>query len=290
MKLVYGEERFLVKREISRFKKAAKENGLEVLVSDSCSQDVINMASGGFMDYAVLIQLDGIDQIPQLFLEDAVNPVMAVLQKTPTEAQLKKLQEGIEPVRFDRLTPEEARRFVAAYATRAGRRITETACDELISRTGYGDDPNVGLTYLFNELEKLVSFDEDITADLVEGYVSKSAVYDTFELADAIHTKDLQKVWDFMENFFAKASNPSAFQSEALGVIALLGQNYRVAYKATYCKYPKKELNVYRLPISMTREKALAGMKECASADEAVKSGSNVRSVLTQLFNSLLAL
>ena len=40
----------------------------------------------------------------------------------------------------------------------------------------------------------------------------------------------------------------------------------------------------------MTREKALAGMKECASADEAVKSGSNVRSVLTQLFNSLLAL
>ena len=108
MKLVFGEERFLVKREISRFKKAAKENGLEVLVSDSCSQDVINMASGGFMDYAVLIQLDGIDQIPQLFLKDTVNPVMAVLQKTPTETQLKKLQEGIEPVRFDRLTPEEA--------------------------------------------------------------------------------------------------------------------------------------------------------------------------------------
>ena len=288
MRLIYGDERFLVKREVSRFKKAAAENGYELIQSDVCSQEIVDMAAEGFVPYAVLISIDSIDQIPGLILTDIVNPVMIVLQKNPADAQLKKLIKGIEVTRFDRLGPDAAKQYVAAFVTKAGKRITEDACDELIRRTGYGEDPDVGLTVLFNEADKLIGFDEDITAELVEGYVPKSAVYDTFALADAIHRKDLQAVWDFCDNFFKKSSNQSAFVSESLGVIALLGQNYRVAYKAGLCKNPKQELGVYRLPVPMSRDRALYGMKECARADEALKSGGNARSVLTQLFQQLL--
>ena len=289
VKMVYGPERFLVKREVTRFEKQAAETGAMLIRSEECTENVLSFAKAGFIDYAVCISLNDISEIKGDF-ENLDNPVLIVLQKTPTDAQLKKLPAGIEPLRFDRPSVENAKAYVAAYVGKIGKQITYEACDALLDRMGYGEDDNIGLTDVFHELDKLGCLEGEIEEQTVQAYVTESIVYDTFKLSDCIKAGDRNGAYDILEKFFKKKNNPSAFQSECLGLVALLGQNFRVAYKANYANNPKAEIGVYRIPEKMSKEKAFAGMKICADADSKMKSGAKPDKVIMILVEELMRL
>lgn len=289
VRLIYGEERFLVKREAKRFLKNAEKMKLQVLESSVYSQETIDAAMPGFMPSAVLIWLTDIRPLIECHVDISLieQPVMVVLQIDPSEAELKKLPKGICLEKFGKVSIDEAKRFTAAYAGKIGKRITYDACDELLARIAFEQDNDVHLDNIFKELDKLQFLEGEITKDKVEAYVTPNVTYNAFQLAGMIEGKRDQEVFNFAERFFT--NNKSRILEESLKLCGLLGQHYRVAYKIHFCN-DYKELGVKKRPDKMSIEKSLNGLRLCVAASNRIKKGCAPDKELVVLLQKLLKL
>lgn len=291
IKVVYGPERFLVKRAVSQFKKQAVAEDAGYEVSTEWSRELADNAIPGFFTNYVHVTLQDAKPLVQtnFGLDQSAN-ILITLQVSPNATQSKELVRlGFQLVSCGKLKASEVRNYVSAFVYKNGMRITEDACECLISRVGYFEDDSVCLENILNELKKFIGVTADITTDVVEQYVEQSSFYNAFSLSSLIERGDRAGAYGLAEKVFCAKDA----KSELIRMCGLLQQPYRVAYKAAHC--PKgmdvrTSLDVKRAPRKMPAVAAGNGTALCAETVQQIKTGGNARTAFLLLIERLMNL
>ena len=142
-----------------------------------------------------------------------------------------------------------------------GGRITRDAMTLFLKRENYLECEDITLYHLFSDIERLLSYNSDITAEVVKSLIIENVTENVFGIAKMICNSDitaLQKQYDVI-------SNP-------IGTLSALLREYRIAYKEKY--FPASEIGVRYITLSdMPKEKLLQGMDIITEAIYGIKVG-----------------
>jgi DNA polymerase III delta subunit len=289
MKVVYGAERFLVKKNLKAFKKEADLNGANFVKEEEWTQEIADRAIPGFMTTYVHVALLDAKPLKEQVVVDPEANILVTLQVLPTSDQMKVLSKntGWELCPCNKLPQKDVEGYIAAYVYKAGMRISTSACEELIKRVGYFEDDAVCMENVFNELNKFIGLVQDIEVEDIKEYVEESMYYNAFSISNLLEKKNRPALYELAKRICAGKD----LRGEVLKMCGLLQQGYRVAYKASLLPQgadPKKELGIKRAPRKMSPREAQRNMELCSQAASNVKGGMDPRMEFMMLLEKLL--
>jgi DNA polymerase-3 subunit delta len=178
-------------------------------------------------------------------------------------------------VTFDRLSDEQAKRWVEGYLKPRGCRIEPAALGHLIGLVG------TRLTRLSNELDKLVTHAGGgfITSSSVSELVARAREHSSFELWDAILERDRKRALRLMDRLLDDGGEPLLI----LGSLAALyrrmlagkelmvrGASFEEVSRATG-QYGQRAKEFNMRIGRMAREEIIHGLRRIAGVDNAIK-------------------
>ena len=157
---------------------------------------------------------------------------------------------------------EKVKRLLLKEVSKRGGRITEDALSLFIQRENYPDCDDVTLFNLFSDLDRLLAFDLDITAESVKKLIKENVSEEVFGIAKMIQAHDAVGL-----------SKQAAVASKPIGTLSALLREYRIAYKAKY--FPVKDIGVkYAGLSSFSKEELVHGIEVITDAIAGIKNGS----------------
>lgn len=145
------------------------------------------------------------------------------------------------------LTGSELSNKVSNYAKNIGLNIDYNTLNLLMSNNLENYD------LILNELDKLSIVSKDITSDVLDKYSSKILSDDSFELCDAITSKDYKKINKLVNNFILN-------KKEVIPFISLLASSYRIIYSIFNLNDSNEEigflLKIHPYRVKLARDKS----------------------------------
>ncbi len=154
--------------------------------------------------------------------------------------------------------------------------ISEISSNDLINKiNNYAKKHNIIIDYLainklidynlanydliLNEIDKIGIITNKITTDIIDEYSSKLNGEDTFNLCDAITSKNYKKINELVDKFILE-------KMEVVPLVALLAGQYRIIYATKELKDSNEKiasiLNVHPYRVKLAREKSYLYSKE----------------------------
>ncbi len=154
--------------------------------------------------------------------------------------------------------------------------ISEISSNDLINKiNNYAKKHNIIIDYLainklidynlanydliLNEIDKIGIITNKITTDIIDEYSSRLNGEDTFNLCDAITSKNYKKINELVDKFILE-------KMEVVPLVALLAGQYRIIYATKELKDSNEKiasiLNVHPYRVKLAREKSYLYSKE----------------------------
>jgi len=157
---------------------------------------------------------------------------------------------------------EKVKRLLLKEVSKRGGRVTEDALNLFLKRENYPEHEDVSLFNLFSDLDRLLSYNLDITADNVKKLIKENVSEEVFGIAKMIQARDPVGL-----------SKQAAVASKPIGTLSALLREYRIAYKAKY--FPVKDIGVKYAGLStFSKEELVYGIEVITDAIAGIKNGS----------------
>ena len=325
--LVAGEEKYLVKRSVSRLvKKAGGEAFPEFNLNEFGSEATVDVIADAalalpfFAEHKCVcvsdFDVEGLNTTDAKKLSellDSVPETTSLVFSYPTldfgakpSAKWKKFFKELEThggalVFCERRSQSELIRFAAREAEKAGVVLSRQNAQRVVDYAG----PDV--TRLLSEMEKLCAYalgsaeetQPEITAQMIETLVPKTTETTVFLMANALVAGNYEKAYSLLDALFAQGEEPisilgalSSSFVDMCRVRAALESGFPATAAAQYGDYQGREFrlrNAEKTARSIAPERLYESMQLLLEADSALK-GSRLsgRIVLEELIAKLL--
>lgn len=237
--LFYGEEEYLIRMYISQIKSKIIANpaleDLNFMTFNEFTQkgftDAINTLPAFSEKKLIVYNQTGVFKEPgsnKDFLISELPEIpdyaTVIFREKSIDKKQKKLLSSVEKigssVEFSRMTDAQLKSWVNIMITRLGKKMTVSNIEFLLRCTGSS------MEVIENEVKKLCSFSENeiISHDEIDKIVTKSTENRIFELADAIISRNPDKVYKILKDL-------EALREEPIAICALTGSTMCSIYK-----------------------------------------------------------
>ncbi|QDF64817.1 DNA polymerase III subunit delta [Mycoplasma nasistruthionis] len=209
MKLIYGEDRFLIEHNLGLIKSQYDPNQVVIFQSEPDLEQVYQALNNNslFASKKLIIIPDIISAERKFSKNDEQNTQLEVIQKNafantideivfvfnskelPNNAFVKKIAESCETIICNKLSNEE---LIGIAVNKFGENnipYKYTDVMYLISVL-----PN-NLSIIMNEIEKICLLNQPLSIELIDSFISKYGSDDPFEFSNAISKNDFNLIW-----------------------------------------------------------------------------------------------
>lgn len=192
----------------------------------------------------------------------------------------KTIQEVGKIIELEPYDESQMKNWVIKVGEKMGISVPKNVAERIVEICGISD-----MYYIYNEMIKLASMDEEITVDLVDRVITKTPEYNSFMLTDAITKKDKERAYQIIKVL--------SEQGEYLPkILALINRNFailRMLKTMSDSEVRKVDIHPYIIKLlrpyakDYTIEQLEKLMNICQQADFEMKSGVNHQIVLEKI-------
>lgn len=272
IKIVYGNEPYLIEQIKSSLGKSLKNPDMNRLKAQAFSDEVYDfLTTYPILDdkRVVLLDIDTLSVLDNALFKSYLDKPSAfsdlLIEVRNYDARMKLANElkkqGLVKKCNKLENKEDLEVSILKIIAGLGGRITVDAYNELIQRENYLES-DVNLFNILNDLKGILSISRDITKELVLAYVKDHAVEEPFSISKLLLRKDIAG----LRRQINLISSDNAIQ-----IISLLLREYRIAWKV------QMGLPVSARYVSMkslSHAKVWCGLAICQNAVDSIKKGS----------------
>lgn len=276
IQLLYGNEPYYIDRKREKMLAQIENPEVNVKHSDSFTEDVMDYlhASSFFGGKKlVIITVEELKEscMSKMYLEylkeiSPVNDLLIIARKVDERGTYFKATKKAGIVtRCDKLKDMgKVDQILLLEIGRLGANITANAFAELKKRMNYMENDDVNLCMMTNALKNLADASKTITPDLVRAIVPDCSTDNVFALADLIRKGDYKNARK-QTNLLLEADN-------AMGTLAVLLREFRIAYKSTMV--PLKDIGIrFATFRTLSEMESYEGLRICQQGMDDIKAG-----------------
>lgn len=288
--VLYGNEPYIIDSKLSGLDKKLNDPELNFYRYDAWGADVVSFLNTFpvFDDMRIAIcRVDTLKSLDKTFTDYLSAPsetaalYIVVKDVDKRTALFKQLQKQNLLVCCDKLTDKDMlMKFLLSKIKEKGGRITEDAYHLLLERERYEDLEEISLYNVLSDIDKLISYNPEITVDTVSLLINENVVSAPFGLAQLIqegNTVELRK-------------QAEAMKGDEIKVLSALLREYRIAWKSKFfspSQIGAKYISLKNLPKNELSE----GMRVITDTISGIKNSSMPQNfAMMFVFEKLIAL
>lgn len=268
IKLLYGDEPYLIEKEIERVTSQLSTPELNLKKTEAWDDNLpLFLKTYPFVDAKKVVVVD-VDALKALdtpsfikYLDEPSKFGDLLIRVRNYDARLKvgkELDKRGFTLKCEKLkSSKEVSAFILGLIKRGNGRITQDALDEIVRRENYLE-AEISLFNIENDVLSMLSVNPDITLPLVKNMVVMHEVENAFAICSMIANKNVSAL-------MTQAAIIDG--NDAIKILSLVMREYRLAWKANVLNgSPSKVFN-------LSKEDSFAGLKKCQDYIDGIKIG-----------------